>query len=55
MPTIIVGGAAQDPCMADEKFLYAKSDGRYARVTDGHHPHPAKADLRTDERAKRAS
>jgi len=38
-----------------EKFLCAKSDGRYARLTDGHHPHPAKADLRTDERAKKAS
>jgi len=38
-----------------EKFLCAKSDGRYARVTDGHHPHPAKADIRTDERAKKAS
>ena len=38
-----------------QKFLYAKSDGRYARVTDGRHPHPAKADLRTDERTKKAS
>jgi hypothetical protein len=38
-----------------EKFLCAKSDGRYARVTDGHHPHLAKADLRTVERAKNAS
>ena len=38
-----------------EKFLCAKSDGRYARVTDGHHPHPAKADIRTDEPAKKAS
>ena len=38
-----------------EKFLCAKLDGRYARVTDGRHPHPAKADFRTDERAKKAS
>lgn len=41
--------------LVHEKFLCAKSDGRYARVTDGHHPHPATADLRTDERAKKAS
>ena len=38
-----------------EKFLCAKSDGRYARATDGYHPHPVKADIRTDERAKKAS
>ena len=38
-----------------EKFLCAKSDGRYARLTEGHHPHPAKAGLRTDQRAKKAS
>jgi hypothetical protein len=41
--------------LVDEKFLCTKSDGRYARLTDGHHPRPAKADLRTDERAKKAS
>ena len=41
--------------LVDEKFLRAKSDGRYARVTDGPPPHPAKPDLRTDERAKKAS
>jgi hypothetical protein len=41
--------------LVDEQFLCAKSDGRYARVTTGHHLHPAKADLRTNERAKKAS
>jgi hypothetical protein len=25
-----------------EKFLYATSDGHYVRLTDSHHPHPAK-------------
>ena len=38
-----------------EKFLCAKPDGRYARVTDGRHPLPAKADLRTAERVTKAS
>jgi hypothetical protein len=38
-----------------EKFLCAKSDGCYARVTDGLHSHAAKAGLRTDQRAKKAS
>ena len=41
--------------LVDEKFLCTKSDGRYARLTDGHHPHPAKADFRTDKRTKKAS
>jgi hypothetical protein len=41
--------------LVDEKFLCAKSDGRYARLTDGHHPHLPKPDLRTGQRAKTAS
>ena len=31
-----------------EEFLYTTADGHYARSTDGHHPRPAKARLRTD-------
>jgi hypothetical protein len=42
-------------CLVNEKFLYAKSDGRYARLTDGPHPHPAKVDLRIDTPSKKAS
>ena len=39
--------------LVKEKFLCV-SDGHYARLTTGHHAHPAKAHLRT-ERAKKAS
>ena len=41
--------------LVDEEFLCVKLDGHYARLTTGHHPHPAKADLGTDKRAKKAS
>jgi hypothetical protein len=38
-------------------FLCVKSDGHYARVTDGdvRRPRPAKADLRIDARTQKAS
>ena len=40
-----------------EKFLCVKSDGRYARLTDGEisRPHTAKADLRPEQRVAKAS
>lgn len=38
-----------------EEFLCVKLDGHYARLTTGHHPHPAKAELGTDKRARKAS
>ena len=38
--------------LVDEEFLCVKVDGHYARRTTGHQPHPAKADLRTNARAK---
>jgi len=38
-----------------EEFLGVKSVGHYGRLTDGHHPYPAKAGLRTDSGAPRAS
>jgi hypothetical protein len=41
--------------LVQEKFLHATPDGHYARLSTGHHPHRAKADLRIDERAKKAS
>ena len=41
--------------LVDEEFLCAKLDGHYARLTTGHHRHPAKADLGTDKHAKKAS
>ena len=44
--------------LVDAKFLCVKSDGAYARVTDGaDHPHsqPAKADLRAEKRSLAAS
>jgi len=36
--------------LLESKFLCVKSDGHYARLTDGtiHRSHPVKADLRTD-------
>jgi hypothetical protein len=40
-------------CLVNARFLCAKSDGHYARLTDGHHPHPAKVDFRTDAPSKR--
>jgi hypothetical protein len=36
--------------LVDERFLCAKLDGHYARLTDGHHPHPAKADQSQNRR-----
>jgi hypothetical protein len=41
--------------LVDEKFLCVTSDGAYARLTTGHRPHPAKADLRSDSRSTKAS
>jgi hypothetical protein len=41
--------------LLESKFLFVTPDGHYARLTTGHHPHPAKADLRTDTRAQKAS
>jgi hypothetical protein len=41
--------------LVNEQFLVRTSDGRYARLTTGQHPRPAKADLTTDTRAQRAS
>jgi hypothetical protein len=40
--------------LVDEKFLCVRLDGQYARIATGHDSHPAKADLRTDNPAKRA-
>ena len=42
-------------CLVNGRFLCAKSDRHYARLTDGHHPHPAKVDLRTDAPSQKAS
>ena len=44
--------------LVNEKFLCVKSDGAYARVTDGTdrpHPHAEKAHLRTGTRFPKAS
>ena len=43
--------------LLESKFLCVKSDGHYARLTDGtiHRLHPAKADVRTDTPSKKAS
>ena len=41
--------------LVEEEFLCVKSDGHYARLTDGHHPYPAKAGLRAHSGAQRAS
>ena len=43
--------------LVNEKFLCVKSDGAYARVTDGAgpHPHPEKAHLGTGARFPKAS
>jgi hypothetical protein len=43
--------------LVDEKFLCVKSDGHYARLTDGEisRPQPAKADLKTEPRFVKAS
>lgn len=40
-----------------EKFLCVRSDGRYARVSDGavRYAHPAKADRRTSQPSLKAS
>jgi hypothetical protein len=40
--------------LVDEKFLAATSDGHYARLTDGHHPRPAKATLASEYRKQSA-
>jgi hypothetical protein len=43
--------------LVDAKFLCVKTDGQYARLTEGLVPRaqPAKAELRTETRAKKAS
>jgi len=43
--------------LVNAKFLCVKADGHYARVTEGlfWHPQSAKAELRTDAHAKKAS
>ena len=41
--------------LVKSQFLCVTPDAHYARLTTGHHPHPAKADLRTDTRAQKAS
>jgi hypothetical protein len=44
--------------LVDAKFLCIKSDGAYARTTDGAdspHPQPAKADVRLEQRFQKAS
>ena len=41
--------------LVDGTFLCVKSDGHYARLTTGPHPHPAKADLGTEKRSQKAS
>jgi len=42
--------------LVEMKFLCLKPDGTYGRLTEGaDHPHPAKADLRTDRLAQKAS
>src|SRR5690242_11946549 len=39
--------------LVEEQFLCVKSDGQYARLTDGHHLRAAKADLRADTEVKK--
>ena len=41
--------------LVDEEFLGVTLDGQYARLTTGHHPHPAKADLRIDTYTQKVS
>ena len=43
--------------LLESKFLCVKSDGHYARLTDGtiHRSHPAKADFRNNTSSKKAS
>jgi hypothetical protein len=41
--------------LVEAHFLCVTPDAHYARLTTGHHPHPAKADLRIDKRVQRAS
>jgi hypothetical protein len=43
--------------LLESKFLCVKSDGQYARLTDGaiHRPHPAKTDFRNSMSSKKAS
>ena len=43
--------------LVDEQFLCVKSDGRYARMTDGDlpRPRPAKTDLGAEKRFVKAS
>jgi hypothetical protein len=38
--------------LVNEQFLFVQLDGCYARLTTGHHPHPAKADLKACKHAK---
>ena len=41
--------------LVDEKFLCVKSDGHYARLTTGHHPHSVTTGLNTDTSLPTAS
>jgi len=41
--------------LVDAKFLRVTSDGHYARLTNGRHPHPAKAGLGAGLRSLEAS
>ena len=41
--------------LVEAKFLCVASNGHYARLTTGDHPHPAKADIRTGIRSLKAS
>ena len=43
--------------LLESKFLCVKSDGHYARLTDGtiHRPHPANTDFRNNTSSKKAS
>ena len=41
--------------LVNEQFLCVKPNGHYARIATGRHPHPAKAELRSGDQAKKAS
>jgi hypothetical protein len=41
--------------LVDAEFLRVTSDGHYARLTNGRHPHPAKAGLGAGLRSLKAS
>ena len=54
-PALSLAPVGMHDLLEDEEFLCVKLDGHYARLTTGHHPHPAKADLGTDKHARKAS